>query len=245
MNTFAKKVNVVEPEVAISGGGGSSYPVVSSGTRTVTQDDITKKSSLVFTIDGSGNCTADQELQGKFQLNSAEQPCVSLGDVFKMEWEVKRGLYWMIIEGDIANNFLLLGLGGTTTGQLAKVTNAPTLEGNGLTIVEQASAHSAWHYTFVTGDKVRVYRNADGSLSLYRTNGANGIFQKWFDYDNKNIFETKALGFACGIGGAEFQGNFTTEKNILFNGMKIQEQEPCPNYKIIDLRLDEILNSIS
>ena len=243
MNTFAKKVNIIEPEVTALTSG-SSYPVVSSGVRIITQDDIATRSALVFTIDENGNCSADQELQGKFVLNSTDQPCVSIGDIFKMEWEVKRGLYWMIIEGDIENNFLLLGLGGNTTGQLAKVTNAPTLEGNGLQVLEQASAHSDKHYTFAVGDKVRVYRNTDGSLSIYRTNNANGVFQKWFDYANKNVFEKKVLGFACGIGGAEFQGNFTTNKNILFHGMKIQEQEPCPNYKVIDLRLDEILSRV-
>ena len=245
MNTFSKKVNVVEPEVEITPSGGSSYPVATEGTRIAVQSDITTKSSLVFTVDESGNCTADQDLQGKFQLNSTEQPCVCFDDIFKMEFEVKRGLYWLIIEGDIANNFLLLGIGGSTTGQLAKVTNAPTLEGNGLTVIEQASSHSNWHYTFVAGDKVRVYRNADGSLSFYRTNGANGVFQKWFDYANKNVFEKKALGFACGIGGAEFQGNFTTDKQILFNGMKIQKVELFPNNKIIDLEIEQLRNLLA
>lgn len=238
MNTFSKKVNVVEPEVEIPEGG-STYPVAAEGTRTATQNDITTRSSLVFTIDENGNCAADQELQGKFQLNSDEQPCVYFGEIFKMEWEVKRGLYWLIIEGDITNNFLLLGLGGNTTGQLAKIEN------RGIAVVENANQHSAWHYTFVAGDKVRVYRNADGTLSIYRTHNANGVFQKWFEYGNKDIFEKKALGFACGIGGAEFQGNFTTDKNILFYGMKIQKQELFPNNKIIDIQLEEILKSVA
>lgn len=236
MNTFAKKVNVVEPECT-STGGGSFYPVATEGTRKAVQADITTKSSVVFTINEDGDCVADQELQGKFQVNSAEQPCVYFDNIFKMEWEVRRGLYWVIIEGDIANNFLLLGIGGNTTGQLAKIENS------GLTVVENANQHSAWHYTFVVGDKVRVYRNADGSLSFYRTNGANGVMQKWFEYANKNIYEKKALGFACGIAGNEFNGNFATDKNILFNGMKIQKQELFPNNKIIDLQLDALLNN--
>lgn len=244
MNTFAKKVNVVEPECTATGGG-SSYAVATEGTRIAVQSDITTKSSLEFTMDLEGSCSADQELQGKFTLNSAEQPCVCFGDIFKMEFEVKRGLYWLIIEGDIANNFLLLGLGGNTTGQLAKVTNAPTLEGTGLTVVEQASSHSAWHYTFVVGDKVKIYRNADGSLSIYRTNNANGVFQKWFEYENKNIFEQKALGFACGIGGAEFNGNFSTEKAKLFDRMKIQKLELFPNNKIVDIQLEELFRQLT
>ena len=234
MNTFAKKVNVVDPECTSTGGGGSSYPIATEGTRTAVQTDITTKSSVVFTIDENGNCTADQELQGKFTLNSDEQPCVYFGEIFKMEWEVKRGLYWLIIEGDIANNSLLLGIGGTNTGQLAKIENG------GLTVVENANQHSAWHYTFVVGDKVRVYRNADGSLSIYRTNGANGVFQKWFEYANKNIFEKKALGFACGISSAEFNGNFSTDKNILFHGMKIQEIELYPNNKIVEFEKEDL-----
>lgn len=247
MNTFSKRVDVVEPEckASESSGGGSSYPVATEGTRTLVQSDITKRSSITFTVDESGKCSASQDLQGTFKLNNSEQPCVSMGDVFKLEWTVKRGLYWVIIEGDIADNYLVLGIGGSNTGQLAKVTNAPNLEGNGLTVVENANAHSNWHYTFVTGDKVRVYRNADKSLSFYRTNGANGILQKWFDYENKNIYEKKTLGFACGIAGTEFQGNFEGEKAVVFESMKIQKQELFPNNKIIDLQLEEMAKAIA
>lgn len=241
MNTFSKRVNVVEPEPKISvSGDGTSYAVATEGTRTLVQTDITKKSSITFTVDESGKCSASQALQGAFKLNNSEQPCVNMGDVFKLEWTVKRGLYWLIIEGDLSGNYLLLGLGSGNTGQLAKVTNSPNLEGNGLTVLEQGSAHSNWHYTFVAGDKVRVYRNADKSLSLYRTNGANGIFQPWFEYENKNVFDKKLLGFAVGIAGSEFQGNFTGEKEVVFESMKIQKQELFPNNKLLDLQLDEL-----
>jgi hypothetical protein len=106
MNTFSKKVNVIEPESKISvSGDGASYAVATEGTRTLVQTDITKKSSLTFTVDGSGKCSASQDLQGTFKLNNSEQPCVNMGDVFKLEWTVKRGLYWLIIEGDIADNW--------------------------------------------------------------------------------------------------------------------------------------------
>ena len=241
MNTFSKKVNVVEPVPETSSkGAGATYTVATEGTRIVKQDDFTKKSSLEFTIDERGNCSADQELQGKFQVNSQEQPCVSFGDIFKMEWEVKRGMYWMIIEGDITENFLLLGLSGGNTRQLAKIENGS------LSIVENgASLYPDVQYTFVVGDKVRVYRNADGSLSVYRTDGANGIFQKWFDCPNKNIYEKKVLGFACGIAGTEFNGNFAAEKQVLFSGMKIQKVELFPNNKFVDLELDEIKRSMA
>lgn len=235
LNTFAKKVNVVEPIQEVETPSvGLNYPIATEGTRIATQVDITTKSSVVFTINENGDCIADQEMQGKFQLNSTEQPCVYFDDTFKIEWEVKRGLYWVIIEGDISDNYLILGLGGSTTGQLAKIENG------GLIIVENASAHADKYYTFVSGDKVRIYRNADGSLSIYRTNSANGIMQKWFEYPNKNIYNKKAFGFACGIAGNEFNGNFEADKNILFNGMKIQKQELMPNNKVIDLQLEEL-----
>ena len=234
MNTFAKKVNVVDAD----NGGGSSYPIATEGTRTAVQADITTKSSVVFTIDRKGNCKADQNLQGKFVLNSDEQPCVYFGEIYKMDWEVRRGLYWMIIEGDIENNFLLLGLGGSNTGQLAKIENG------GLTVVENANQHSDWHYTFVVGDKVRVYRNADGSLSIYRTNNANGVFQLWFEYANKDIFEKKSLGFACGISSAEFNGVNSEYKNVLFYRMKIQKEFSIIDSKTLELTTENLENEI-
>ena len=216
MNTFAKKVNIVEPEIEI--------PVIDNnnegGEKVLEQSDITTRSSIVFTISDDGDCTADQDLQGKFQVNSEEQPCVYFGEIHQMEWDVTRGMYWVIIEGDITGNFLLLGLGGNMTGQLAKIENGA------LSVVENANQHSAWHYSFAAGDKVRIVRNADGSLTTYRTNGGNGIFQKWFDYSNRNIYEKKAFGFACGIAGNEFTTSpFNTEKRILFNNMIIQKNE--------------------
>ena len=236
MNTFAKKVNVVEPECTAT--GGSDYAVATEGTKTLAQSDMTKTSTITFTVDASGNCTADQSLSGKFQTGT-NQPCVSFGDIFKMEWEVKRGQYWLVTEGNIENGFVLLGIGGNMTGQLAKVQNG------GLTVVENANQHTSKHYTYVAGDKVRVYRNQDGSLSIYRTNGGNGVFQPWFEHPNKNIFDEKSLGFACGIGGKEFGDNFSGSTEILFHGMKIQKQELFPNNKIIDIQLDEIMKQLS
>lgn len=235
MNTFPKKVNVIETAVGTGSGSESSYATATEGTRIAKQTDITTKSSLVFTIDETGKCTADQELQGKFQVNSEEQPCVSFGDIFKMEWEVKRGMYWMLVGGDINGNYLLMGLGGGNTRQLAKIHNGS------LSIVENGnSLYPSDQYSFVVGDKVRVYRNADGGLSVYRTNSGNGVFQKWFDSPYKDIYPEKILGFACGIAGNEFNGSFSTDKAVLFAGMKIQKTELFPNNKLLDLQLDEL-----
>jgi putative transposase len=239
MNTFAKRVNVVEPEckTSESSGGSSSYPVATEGTRTLVQSDITKTSTINFTVDGSGNCTASETLSGKFKTGT-NQPCVSFGDIFKMEWEAKRGQYWMVIEGDITDGFLVLGIGGNMTCQLAKI------QGGRLEIVDNANGYGSRHYTIRTGDKIRVYRNSDKTISIYRTNNADGIFQKWFDYENKNVFEKKSFGFALGIGGNEFNGDFSGSQELVFNGMKIQKQELFPNNKLLDLQLDEMVRAL-
>ena len=241
MNTFSKKVNVVEPKVKDTTTGGGSYPVATEGTRLAKQDDITTKSSTVFAIDENGNCSATNktDLQKAFKNNETEQPCVYFGEIFKMEWEVKRNMYWMIIEGDVAGDFILLGLGGGNTRQVAKIVN------NGLSILEYARDYPTVQYNLKPRDKIKVYRNSDGGISVYRTNEGDGIFRHWFDLSNKNIFEKKAFGFGIGIADAEFQGDFTGEKNVVFHGMKIQKQELFPNNKILDLQLDDILNQIT
>lgn len=236
MNTFGKKVNVVEPEVEIpESEGGASYPVVTEGTRVATQSDITTKSSLMLVIDENGTCISTESLKGKFQNNSVEQPCVYFGDIYKMEWTVARNMYWMIVEGDIAGDFALLGLGGGNTRQFATITN------NSLTVIENGkSLYPNDQYDFVVGDKIRVYRNADNSLSVYRTNNANGVFQKWFDHADKGKFEVKGLGFGVGIAGAEFNSPFNLDEQTVFEGMKIQKQEPFPNAQINDLELEKL-----
>lgn len=232
MNTFAKKVNVVEPECNATGGD-VDYPVSTNAPKLAVQADVATKSNVVFTINSNGNCTADQDLQGKFVVGSNEV-CVNFGDISEMEWTVTRQMYWLIIEGDVNSNYLLLGIGGNMTGQLAKIENGA------LSIIENANQHSNWFYYFSVGDKVRVYRNFDGSLSLYRTKNANGVMQKWFEYESKNIYEQKTLGFACGIAGAEFNIPFNTEKVTLFNGMKIKKEISLIDYKTYELALENL-----
>lgn len=233
MNTFFKKISVIEPMPESTNNEAEvSYPVATEATRILVQNDIETKSSVTFTIDETGKCTANKELQGTFVVETDEQPCVCFGDIFKIEWEVKRNMYWLLIEGDINENFLLLGLGGGNTRQLAKIEN------KNLTVIEQANKYPDHQYSFVVGDRIRIYRNSDKTLSIYRTNNANGILQKWFDMPNKNIYKSKILGFACGISGAEFQGNFTTEKMVVFDKMKIQKQELFPNNKFLDFMFD-------
>ena len=230
MNTFAKKVDIVD----VDNGGEVDIVTDTSAPRAVNSDvDITTKGNLTFSVNADDTCTADQDIQGKFAVGSNEV-CVSFGDIAEMEWTVTRQMYWMIIEGDITGNYLLLGLGGNTTGQLAKIENGA------LTIVEQANTHSNWYYYYKVGDKVRVYRNFDGSLSLYRTNNADGKFQLWFEHTNRNIYEKKLLGFACGIASSEFNSPFNTEKRILFSNMRIKEDLSLIDYKTYELALEKL-----
>ena len=230
MNTFAKKVDIVD----VDNGGEVDIVTDVSAPRAVNSDvDITTKGNLTFSVNADDTCTADQDIQGKFAVGTNEV-CVSFGNIAEMEWTVTRQMYWMIIEGDITGNYLLLGLGGNTTGQLAKIENGS------LTIVEQANTHSNWFYYFKVGDKVRVYRNFDGSLSIYRTNYADGKFQLWFEHTNRNIYEQKLLGFACGIASSEFNSPFNTEKRILFSGMRIKEELSLIDYKTYELALEKL-----
>lgn len=233
MNTFAKKVNVVEPECTGSEGGGSSYSVNTDVPRIIYQDDITTKGNLTFTVNADNTCSADQDIQSKFVVGTNEV-CVSFGDIAEMEWTVTRQMYWLMIEGDINGNYLLLGIGGNMTGQLAKIENGA------LSVIENANTHSNWHYYFKVGDKIRVYRNFDGSLSLYRTDYANGKFQLWFEHANRNIYEQKTLGFACGIAASEFNSPFNTEKKILFSDMKIKEVLSLIDYKTYELAFENL-----
>ena len=233
MNTFAKKVDIVDTNTS-NNSGSVNIITDASAPRAVNSDvDITTKGNLTFSVNADDTCSADQDIQGKFALGTNEV-CVSFGDIAEMEWTVTRQMYWMIINGDITGNYLLLGLGGNTTGQLAKIENGA------LTIVENANTHTAWHYSFKVGDKIRVYRNFDGSLSLYRTNNANGKFQLWFEHTNRNIYEKKLLGFACGIAASEFNSPFNTEKRILFSNMRIKEELSLIDYKTYELALENL-----
>lgn len=235
MDTFGKKVNVVEPECTAT--GGSSYAVATEGTRTAVQADIVNKvSDITFTIDGSGNCQASESLKSKF---TSKRPSIHFGEIFKMEFEVKRAMYWMIVEEDNTNKYSVLGLSGNYTRQFATITNGT------LQITDQASNYPGDQYNFVTGDKVRVYRNVDNSISLYRTNNADGVFRHWFDAPDKATCSKKTFGFALGIAGNEFNSPFNGDEVNVFGGMKIQKQELFPNNKILDLQLDAMLSQLA
>ena len=238
MNTFSKKVNVVEPECkAPESTGGSSYAVATEGTRKFVQGDIIDKvSDITFTINENGDCQASENLKGKF---NSKKTSIHFGNVFKLEFEVKRAMYWLIVEQDSTTKYSVLGLSGNYTRQFATITNGS------LNITDQASNYSGDQYNFVAGDKVRVYRNADNSISLYRTNNADGVFRHWFDAPDKGTCEGKGFGFALGIAGNEFNSPFNSEEVNVFSGMKIQKQELFPNNKILDLQFDELKRTLN
>lgn len=235
MDTFGKKVNIVEPECTAT--GGSSYAVATEGTRTVVQTDIVNKvSDITFTVNENGDCQASENLRNKF---TQKRPSIHFGEIFKMEFEVKRAMYWMIVEEDNTNKYSVLGLSGNYTRQFATITNGT------LQITDQASNYPGDQYSFVTGDKVRVYRNVDNSISLYRTNNADGVFRHWFDAPDKATCSKKTFGFALGIAGNEFNNPFNGDEVNVFGGMKIQKQELFPNNKILDLQLDAMLSQLA
>lgn len=248
MNTFAKKVNIVELESeVITPSETNTYPMATEATRVATNTDIAAERTLDFTIDENGKCTTDMDdFSGSFFKNAdkngndtTRQPSISFGNVFKLDWEVKRGFYWVVIEGDINSNYLLLGVGKGNAGKLSKIHNN-AIDANSIPGVSNVT-----QYTFQAGDRIKIYRNSDNSLSIYRTNGLNTPFQKWFDCPNKDIYEEKMLGFACGISSAEFDAPFNNERNVLFNDMKIQKQELFPNNKFIDLELSNLKRQLS
>lgn len=237
MNTFPKKVNVVEPECEVpETTGGSSYPVATEGTRTFVQADILDKvSDITFTVNENGDCQASESLRGKFNTKKSS---IHFGDVFKIEFEVKRAMYWLIVEQDSTTKYSVLGLSGNYTRQFA------VIENGSLSITDQASNYSGDQYTLVAGDKVKVYRNADKSISVYRTNNADGVYRHWFDAPDKDTCTGKGFGFALGIANNEFTGNFSSQEDLVFSGMKIQKQELFPNNKIIDIEMEQLRSQI-
>ena len=225
MNTFPNKNNVA-PD--------TDYNLVREGTRIVKATDVNINATQNITIDESGNCQADVDLNQTFDVNTGN-PNINFGDIFKLEFTVTRNLYWLMIEGKPEEGrAMLLGLGGGKTHQIALLDNGR------LTIRVQASSHPEKQYNFVVGDKLKIYRNADKSLSFYRTNNANGVYQHWFDIAKRHVLQGDCLGLAVGIAGDEFASPFNTENMKIFEAGKIQKKELFPNNKLIDLQMTNL-----
>lgn len=225
MNTFPNKNNVA-PNI--------DYSLVTEGTRLVKATDVTINATQNITIDESGNCQADVDLDQTFDVNTCK-PNINFGDIFKLEFTVTRNIYWLMIEGNPEEGrVMLLGLGGGKTHQIALVENGK------LTVRVNASSHANKQYNFVVGDKVKIYRNADKSLTFHRTNNADGVYQYWFYVPKRHVLQGDCLGLAVGIAGDEFSAPFNAEKMKIFDACKIQKKELFPNNKLIDLQLTSL-----
>lgn len=244
MNTFGKKVNVVEPEVdgGVEDTGGSTYfsnvPVVIDGEKVLEQSDLyTDTSSTVdFTIDDTGKCTLSEDIVT--DLYVTKKPHIILGDVSKLDFEVKRSLYWLIIERDKdSDSLLVVGFGTRNTRLVSKII------GTSVEVVSEAPGNLGQN--FPVGTRVRVYRNVDSSVSIYYKLPTNNSYVKWFDVEAYGLLPERVFGFACGISSYETTGAYNGELNVLFDNMRIQESTPFPNYQIYDIKISELEDLVS
>lgn len=229
MNTFGIKSISSSASEAI----GSTYfpgvPVVTDGARLISQNDLATDTpqDVTFAIDDTGKCTASRNLNFS---NFSGRPQIIFGDVSKLDFEVKRNLYWLVLERDVnTNSLLLLGFGSKTTGQVAKIVNS--------SISVITSAQTGLDKNLSVGDRIRVYRNTDGSVTIYYKEFDSDVYQKWLSTSAYNILTERTLGFAFGISTNEYNGAFSTETNVVFKDMKIQNNTPYPNYQGSDIRI--------
>lgn len=199
--------------------------------RLVVQDDIKNQSeTLTFTIDETGKCTAPKDLANTFTSDKAH---LLFGDVYKLDFKVKRALYWMALERNPdSDDLLVLGVGKGYTGKLA------TLSLRASRIIDTIqSEDSSKNKSFPADTRIRVYRDLNGVVTLYYKQPSDATWIKWFDVQPRNIYTEKVLGFVTGIAGNEFSDNFTGEKDVVFEDMKIQRTEPFPFARNFDIRL--------
>lgn len=192
-------------------------------------DAVIQKTSDSFTITvADGECDISQDLTA--QTYAQQKPLVYFGEVYKMEWKVTKGIYWLVIEGDDISDCVVLGLGSENTHQIAR------LKTSGLqVIVKGATKYPNDRYNFQLNDRVRVYRNKDNTVSVYRTDAGNGVFQKWFDCEVPNYCSAKGFGFTFGIGVNEINSPFDTNKTKIFSELKIQDKEYQVTNKLLDV----------
>ena len=208
------------------------YSTVTNGERTLVQDDLyddTPVQGVDFTIT-DGTCTLSQNITPTLFKDTKAQ--VIFGNLSMIDFEVQRSTYWLVLEREVATETLVaLGFGGSFTGKVVKLVNNTV----GDTVEDEPV--EKLNKTFAHGDRVRIYRNVDGSVTLYHKTKNEDTFIKWFDTKAHNVYEEKVLGFACGIGQPETAGHFYTNLTTLFTSMKLQEETPYPNYQVSDIRI--------
>lgn len=86
--------------------------------RLMTQDDIKHQSeTITFAIDDTGKCTASKEIPNTFTNDKAH---FLFGDVYKLDFKIKKNLYWVAIERNPdSGDLLVVGIGKGLTKKLA------------------------------------------------------------------------------------------------------------------------------
>lgn len=204
--------------------------------RTAVRDDFSvNHSSVTFSVDDQGNVTSSATLSGKFAFNTCE-PFVDFGDIYELDFEVSRHFYYVVYEADLSRrNFSNVVIGGTNrTGEINSVLNGTNTRKR-----NAEDGNDIW-YSFVSGDRVKIIRNRDYSITFYRTHQANGKYQFWFNLPRINLTDGKpTLGFFFGVSNNEAQGVGAGDVT-LFKKLKIQKEEALVSEKYLKNELTSV-----
>ena len=198
-----------------------------------TEDIKLQPETITFSIDANGKCTASKALQDTFTNDKAQ---VILGNVYKIDFKIKRSLYWIPIERDPdSGNVLVVGIGKANTKKLVTLS---VLAGRVVDTIQNET--SSLNKTFTADSRLRIYRDYNGTVTFYYKAASDSSWTKWFDVPLQNVYSEKVLGFVPGIASAEYQDNFTGDTNIVFDDMKIQRTEPFPFARNFDMAITNL-----
>lgn len=234
MDTFTKKVNVVEKEIEIPIVTPEITPEAKTheDERLIADSDVTKRSQgTVLTIDANGNCTANKELRNSYTTDKTH---IIFKDFYKMEFKVSRSMYWLVIEQDTdADSVVVVGFGKSYTTRIVQITKGTISQ----TPIKEADGSK--NKTFHKGHRIRIYRETNGNIVIYEK-GNSGIWYKWLEISSPNVLKEKVLGFCAGIAANEFSDSFATDDMKLFEDMTIWQASPSSTTREIDMRLTSI-----
>lgn len=198
-----------------------------------TEDIKIQPETITFSIDSNGKCTASKALPNTFTSDKAQ---VILGDAYKIDFKIKRSLYWIPIERDPdSGNVLVVGIGKANTKKLVTLS---VLAGRIVDTIQNET--SSLNKTFAADSRLRIYRDYNGTVTFYYKAASDSSWTKWFDVPLQNVYSEKILGFVPGIASAECQDNFTGDTNIVFDDMKIQRTEPFPFARNFDMAITNL-----
>lgn len=208
-------------------------------SRIVTRDDFSvNHSSLTFSVDSEGTVTSNATLNGKLDAATI-QPFVDFGDIYELEFEASRALYFVVYEAETQGERAVTSviIGGARTGEINRIWTSAVKNFRERNLADGLS------YTFVSGDRVRIVKNRDESITFYRTDNANGKFQYWFNLPRINLSPSKAtLGFVFGASAQEAEGVGAGDVT-LFKKLKIQKEEALVSNKFLKVELEEVYYS--